>query len=186
MSDLWEDLIAELENLDQVSPGGPPDRDVSATARGALEKSPPRSSQETVGKRQASLWPAEGFQPGVAEDAPVSCEKRSSSPETVLLSPLTPFPGDLPALMTSEDPDQNRHRWYAFSLQESFFGDLSVVCSWGGIGQKACGHKTWQVADEHDARKRISEMMAKRTSRGYRLLLPASGAGEARPRKRTA
>ena len=195
MSDLWEDLLSDIENLD-VSPArmlnpsetpasGPTPRHSSsrirpsggATRSFASNRSPRKASSQTL------LVLASSGQQTAEEPGP--SEASSPATERPARQEVDLYGGALPVLMTSQDPERNRHRWYAFRLQQSFFGDLSVVCSWGGIGQNACGQKAWRAVDEAEARKRIHELMAKRQSRGYRLLEP-SEPSESIPRHRGA
>jgi predicted DNA-binding WGR domain protein len=70
-------------------------------------------------------------------------------------SAVLPTPSSTPLVLKSVDPDCNKARFYALSVEPTLFGDTALVRHWGRIGTKgrhridlySSLQEAWQAAD---------------------------------------
>jgi len=59
------------------------------------------------------------------------------------------------------------NRFYNVQLQANLFGNMSVICSWGGIDSKRCGYKIIFCNNELDVENTLQIIKKRREARGY-------------------
>ncbi|WP_112907693.1 WGR domain-containing protein [Rhizobium leguminosarum] len=64
------------------------------------------------------------------------------------------------------DTSRNMARYYSLSIQQTLFGEMAVVRTWGRIG-KAGGEMTELFGTERDAISRFLELARQKRKRGY-------------------
>lgn len=70
--------------------------------------------------------------------------------------------------LTRTDPGRNVARFYAMSLQETLFGECSLVREWGRIG-RAGQTRIDNFPAEQEAMKAMETLNAAKTRKGYSI-----------------
>lgn len=95
--------------------------------------------------------PSSRKRPSARETARRLATARSLGVRTAFLPTLT----STPLVLKNVDPDRNRARFYALSVEPTLFGDMALVRHWGRIGTRgrhridlySSLQEAWQAAD---------------------------------------